>query len=103
MLFSTRPLSSTQPARDSGIITINYYPEAMHWAQQLLYEDAMGPTDDLLSQGQMTNLNVHSVEGINYSIHCSVGRFGEEGVMHLFGKKTLPIISSSTKLVELIL
>ena len=43
----------------------------MHRAQQLLFKDAMGSTDDLLSQGQMSNLNVHSVEGINWVVHCS--------------------------------
>ena len=75
----------------------------MHWAQQLLFEDAMGPANNMFSQGQMTNLNIHSVEGINCKIHYSIGRFGEEGVMHLFRKQTLPVILSSTKLVELIL
>ena len=75
----------------------------MQQAQQLLFKDAMGSTDDLLSQGQMSNLNVHSVEGINQVVHCSVGSFGEEGVIMLFGKQALPVISANTKLAKLIL
>ena len=51
----------------------------MHRAQQLLFEDTMGPTDDLLSEGHMSNLAVQSMDGIN----CMVDNL-EEGVAMLF-------------------
>ena len=54
---------------------LSNYPEAMHRASHLLFEDAMGPTDDLLSEGHMSNLAIQTVDGINWAIHCTVGRF----------------------------
>ena len=51
----------------------------------------------------MSNLNVQSMDGINWAAHCSVGHYGEEGVVMLFGKKALPVISANTKLAKLIL
>ena len=50
--------SLSQSEEASGTVFLSDYPEAMYRAQQLLFEDTMGPTDDLLSQGQMSNLNV---------------------------------------------
>ena len=70
--------SSAPPSETSGAVLLDNYAESMHRAQQLLFEDAMGPTNDLLSNGHMSNLNIQSVDGINGAVHCRVGRYGEE-------------------------
>ena len=53
--------SSDQSGEASGTVLIGDYPEAMQRAQQLLFEDPMGHTDDLLSEGHMSNLAVQTV------------------------------------------
>ena len=63
----------------------------------------MGPTEDLLSEGHMSNLAVQIVDGINRAVYCTVEQFREEGVATHFGKKALPVILANTKLAELIL
>ena len=65
--------SLDQSGEASRTVLLSDYPEAMHRAQQLLFEDTMGPTDDLLSKGHMSNLAVQTVDGINQAIHCMVG------------------------------
>ena len=57
--------SSDDSEEASRTIILGDYPEAMQRASQLLFEDAVGPTDDLLSKGYMTNLAVQSVDGVN--------------------------------------
>ena len=57
--------TSQDTDKTSGTIILGNYPEAMNWASQLLFEDAMGLTDDLLSDGHMTNLHMKSADGIN--------------------------------------
>ena len=62
---SRQAMSSDDSGEASRTIILGNYPEAMQRASQLLFEDAMGPTDDLLSEGHMTNLAVQSADGIN--------------------------------------
>ena len=88
--LSGQATSSEESGEASGTIILGNYPIAMQRASQLLFEDAMGPTDDLLSC-HITNLAVQSVDGINQSLHCTVGHFGEEGVNQLFRRKSLPV------------
>ena len=96
--LSGQATTSQDSGEASGTIILGYYPEAMHRTSQLLFEDAMGPTDDLLSKGHMTNLAVQSVGGINRSLHSTVGHYREEGVNQLFGRKSLPVISANTSI-----
>ena len=70
--FSGQATASQDSGAASCTIILGDYPEAMHRASQLLFEDVMGPTDDLLSEGHMTNLAVQSADGINQSLHCMV-------------------------------
>ena len=88
----------TNSAKDSHA----EHPEAIVTAKQLLFEDAMSATDQLLSEGRLTNLNVQSIDEVNHNVHCSVGRFGEDGVQALYGVNTLPVLSAETKLAKLI-
>ena len=78
------------------------YPEAMEQAKQLLLEDAMYKTDILLLQGMLKNLNIETQDGIKRTIHCSVGRFGCDRVAGIYHTSALPVISSKSKLAELI-
>ena len=55
--------TTSQDSREASGTII--HPEAMHRASQLLFEDALGPTDDLLSEGHMTNLALQSADRIN--------------------------------------
>ena len=93
-------ITSQDTGEASGSIILGDYPEAMGRASQLLFEDAMGPTDDLLSDGHLTNLHIKTADGINRSLHSMVGRFREEGVSKLFGRTSLPVISANIKLAE---
>ena len=101
--LSGQATSSQDSGEASGTIILDDYLEAMQRACQLLFGDAMAPTDNLLSKGHMTNLDVQSADEINQSLHSMVGQFGEEGVNQLFGRKSLPVISANTKLAELII
>ena len=58
-------MTSQDSGETSGTIILSDYPKAMQRASQLLFKDAMGPTDDLLSKDHMTNLDVQSADGIN--------------------------------------
>ena len=73
------PSGQATTSQDSGEasrpIILDNYPQAMSRASQLLFEDAMGPTDDLLTEGYLTNLHIKTVDGINQSLHSTVGRF----------------------------
>ena len=101
--LSGQATTSQDTGEASSTIILGDYPEAMGRASQLLFEDAMGPTDDLLSEGHMTKMDIQSADGINQSLHCTVGHFGEEGVNQLFGRKSLPVTSANSKLAKLIL
>ena len=101
--LSGQATTSQDTGEASCTIILGDYPEAMHRASQLLFEDAMGPTDDLLSDGHLTNLHIRNANGINRSLHSMVGRFGEEGVSKLIRKTALPVISANSKLAELII
>ena len=63
--LSGQAMSSQDSGEASGTIILGDNPEVMQRASQLLFEDVMGLTDDLLSEGHMTNLAVQSVDGIN--------------------------------------
>ena len=71
--LSGQATTSQDSGEAFGTIILGDYPEAMHRASQLLFEDAMRPTDDLLSEGHMTNLDIQSADGINRSLHSMVG------------------------------
>ena len=107
MAMAVSPSGQATTSQDTGeassTIILGDYPEAMGRASQLLFEDAMGPTDDLLSNGHLTNLHIKTADRINQSLHSTVGRFGGEGISQLFRKTALPVISANTKLAELII
>ena len=98
--LSGQAMSSDDSGEASGTVILGDYPEAIQRASQLLFKDAMGPTDDLLSEGNMTNLDVQFADGINRYLHSMLGQFR---VNQLFRRKSLPVISANTKLAELIL
>ena len=78
--------------------------EASHRAWSLLFEDAMGETDLLFSQGELKNFEGTSrtIEGINRTIHVTTGRLSGAAVAAISGQKELPILAASSELAKLI-
>merc|ERR1712030_195280 len=78
--------------------------EAAHRAWSLLFEDAMEEVDQLFSDGKLDNLQGSSrtIEGVNRSIHVTTGRMSKTALEAVSGHQELPIISSSSRLAELI-
>merc|ERR1712041_5155 len=78
--------------------------EASHRAWSLLFEDAMGETDLLFSQGELKNFEGTSrtIEGINRTIHVTTGRLSGAVVAAISGQKELPILAASSELAKLI-
>ena len=63
--------------------------EASHRAWSLLFEDAMGETDLLFSQGELKNFEDTSrtIEGINRTIHITTGTLSGAAVSAISGQK----------------
>merc|ERR1712163_105962 len=78
--------------------------EASHRAWSLLFEDAMGETDLLFSQGELKNFEHTSrtIEGMNRTIHVTTGRFSGAAVYVMSGQAELPILSATSELARLI-
>lgn len=78
--------------------------EASHRAWSLLFEDAMGETDLLFSQGELKNFEHTSrnIEGINRTIHVTTGRFSSAAVSAMSGQTELPILAATSDLARLI-
>merc|ERR1712089_3068 len=78
--------------------------EASHRAWSLLFEDAMGETDLLFSQGELKNFEGTSrtIEGINRTIHVITGRLSGAAVSAISGQKELPILAANSDLARLI-
>merc|ERR1711867_326868 len=80
------------------------HSEASHRAWSLLFEDAMGETDLLFSQGELKNFEHTSrtIDGINRTIHVTTGRFSGAAVSVMSGQSELPILSANSELARLI-
>merc|ERR1712089_52606 len=67
--------------------------EASHRAWSLLFEDAMGETDLLFSQGELKNFEGTSrtIEGINRTIHVIIVRLSSSAPITISGQEELPI------------
>jgi len=78
--------------------------EASHRAWSLLFEDAMGETDLLFSQGELKNFEHTSrtIQGINRTIHVTTGRLSSAAVSAMTGQTELPILAASSELARLI-
>merc|ERR1712101_13127 len=78
--------------------------EASHKAWSLLFEDAMGETDLLFSQGELKNFEHTSrtIQGINRTIHVTTGRFSGAAVSVMAGQTELPILAASSELARLV-
>merc|ERR1712240_475273 len=78
--------------------------EASHKAWSLLFEDSMGETDLLFSQGELKNFEGTSktIEGLNRTIHVTTGRLSGAAVAAISGQKELPILAASSELAKLI-
>merc|ERR1712041_37744 len=85
-----------------GHIMLN--SEASHRAWSLLFEDAMGETDLLFSQGELKNFEHTSrtIQGINRTIHVTTGRLSGTAVSAMSGQTELPILAASSELARLI-
>merc|ERR1712240_90620 len=88
--------------RNKEHITLN--SDASHRAWSLLFENAMGETDLLFSQGELKNFEHTSrtIEGINRTIHVTTGRFSGAAVSAMSGQTELPILSANSELARLI-
>merc|ERR1712177_28830 len=78
--------------------------EASHRAWSLLFEDAMGETDLLFSQGELKNFEHTSrtIQGINRTIHVTTGRLSGAAVSAMSGQTELPILAANSDLARLI-
>ena len=86
-VYLTGQATTSQDSGEASESTIlDNYPQARSRESQLLLKDAMGFTDDLLSEGYLSNLHIKTVDGINM----------------LSGKDSLAVILANTKLAELI-
>ena len=79
------------------------FSECLAQAKSLMFEESMGETDILISQGRLDGLSIETIEGINQSIHYTTGRFGSSTTEKLYGVERLPVIHNSTRLALLIL
>merc|ERR1711873_347784 len=72
-------------------------------AKQLLFEESMEETDNLLSQGRLRGYDVETKEGYNCTIYYTTGRFGRTSLQSLYGISELPVLHNSMRLPMLIM
>ena len=79
------------------------FSDCLKQAKNLMFEESMKETDQLISQGRLTGYDVTTKDGINRSVHYTTGRFGKESLMKLYGISELPILHNSSRLALLII
>ena len=79
------------------------FSDCLKQAKNLMFEESMKETDQLISQGHLTGYDVTTKDGINRSVHYTTGRFGKESLMKLYGISKLPILHNSSRLALLIM
>ena len=83
--------------------TFPAFSECLVQAKQLLFEESMEETNNLLSQGRLRGYDVETKEGYNHTIHYTTGRFGRTSLQSLYGISELPVLHNSTRLALLIM
>merc|ERR1712240_610928 len=78
--------------------------EASHRAWSLLFEDAMGETALLFSEGKLKKFEGTSktIEGINRTVNVTTARLSSTAVAAVSGQNELPILAASSELAKLI-
>ena len=72
------------------------FSDCLKQAKNLMFEESMKETDQLISQGCLTGHDVTTKDGINRSVHYTTGRFGKESLMKLYGISKLPNLHNSS-------
>ena len=79
------------------------FSNCLSQAKQILYEESMKETDNLLSQGRLQGYDVETKEGYTRTVHYTTGRFGKTNLQTLYGISELPVLHNSTRLALLIM
>ena len=79
------------------------FSNCLSQAKQILYEESMKETDNLLSQGRLRGYDVETKEGHTHTVHYTTGRFGKTNLQTLYGISELPVLHNSTRLALLIM
>ena len=79
------------------------FSNCLSQAKQILYEESMKETDNLLSQGRLWGYDVETKEGYTHTVHYTTGRFGKTNLQTLYGISELPVLHNSTRLALLIM
>ena len=77
--------------------------DCLKQAKNLMFEESMKETDELISQGRLNGYDIQTKEGYNRSVHYTTGRFGKETLMKLYGIPELPVLHNSMRLTLLIM
>ena len=78
---------------------------ASHRAWSLIFEDAMGETDTLYSQGHLKHFecSTRTIGGVNRTIHVTTSRMSNAALKAVSGQEELPIISNPCMLAHMII